>query len=198
MTVSAVWLNSNHAQAFRTDLKQSIIKELISIKSPAPEEKVDVIYVLGGNQASLGFKAKTVSGFFQKGICKRIWVSSLSGITEYNQVLGRNWTKNEYTLMKLKKFGIPNKYVELIKIKEGFFGTFSEAEKISSLLEEKGYKSILLVAQPYHTQRVNLSFNKYLADQNVSMYIQGSGERMWMRHLIVEYIKLKVYKYFLI
>lgn len=191
-----IWLSTKSAYHLRNDLKQSILNQLVSVNSPAPGEKVDVMYLLGGNQTSMKFKSKTAAEFFHKGICNKILVMSLSGITEYSPALGRNWTKNEYSTMTLKKFGIPEEDIEIIKLDEGFFGTYSEARGISSLIGEKQYKSILLIAQPYHTQRTKISFNKFLSGKNISLYIQGSGEHMLLRHLIVEYIKLKIYQIF--
>jgi len=198
LIVFAALLGSNNARIFRADLKQSIRKELINVVPPAPGEKIDVIYILGGNQTSMELKSKTASEFFQNGMCNKIWIMSGSGITEYSKKLGRNWTKNEYAIKQLKESGIPKKNIELVKVQEKFFGTLSEAKDISSLIQQKQFKSILLIAQPYHTHRVNISFNKFLAGQNISLYIQDSGERMLLRHLMAEYIKFKIYQHFLI
>ncbi len=198
LTIFMVWLNTQNSQPFRTDLKQSIIEKLRSIDSLSKIKKVDVVYILGGNQKSLQFKAKTVSELFHNGICKRIWVLSSSGITEYNPSLGRNWTNDEWTIMRLGKYGIPKEDIELIKVDEGFFGTYSEAKDVSNLIIERGHNSVLLIAQPYHTRRVRTCFNKTLGSHPVSVYIHDSGEKMPLRYLIVEYIKLKVYQYFLI
>jgi uncharacterized SAM-binding protein YcdF (DUF218 family) len=72
LVFSAIWLNAGYSSAIRTDLKHSILNELIYINPPAPGAKVDVIYVLGGNQRSLELKYKTAADLFHKGICKRI------------------------------------------------------------------------------------------------------------------------------
>ena len=143
-------------------------------------------------------KYKTAAELFHKGICKRIWILSRPGKTEYNRSLGRNLTNDEWSVLKLKEFGVPEENIEPIKMDEGFFGTFSEAKGISSLIKGRGYKDILLVAQLYHTRRVKLSFNKFMTDQNVSLNIIGSGEQLFLRHHIVEFIKLKIYQYFLV
>ncbi|MCD6184482.1 MAG: YdcF family protein [Deltaproteobacteria bacterium] len=197
LIVCAALIGSNNARIFRA-VKQSIRKEVIKVDPPAQGEKIDVIYILGGNQTSMELKSKTASEFFQKGMCNKIWIMSSSGITEYSTKLGRNWTKNEYAIKQLQESGIPEKNIELVKVQEKFFGTLSEAKDISSLIQQKQFKSILLIAQPYHTHRVNISFNKFLAGQNISLYIQDSGERMLLRHLIAEYIKFKIYQHFLI
>jgi len=196
--LSIIWLNSSSASNFRADLKQLLSDELIRINPPAPETKVDVIYVLGGSQKSLEHKYKTAADLFHKGICKRIWILSRPGKTEYNRSLGRNLTNDEWSLLKLKEFGVPKEHIEPIKIKERFFGTFSEAKDVSSLIKSRGYKILLLVSSSYHTHRVKISFNNFLKNQNTSVYVQGSENKAFLRDLIVEFLKLKVYQYFLI
>ena len=197
-TISAIWLNTGYSSAIRTDLKQTILNELIYIKPPAPGAKVDAIYVLGGNQRSLELKYKTAAELFHKGICKRIWILSRPGKTEYSKSLRRNLTNDEWSILKLKELGVPAEDVEAIKIKEGFFGTFAEAKGISSLIKSRGYKSLLLVSSPYHINRVKISFDNFLKNQNTSLLIQGSDAKAFLRDLIVEFFKLKVYQYFLI
>ena len=133
-TLSLVWLNSNSASHFRADLRHLLSDELIRINPPAPETKVDVLYVLGSFQKSLKFKFKTAADLYYKGICKKILILSRTGKTEYSVSLGRNLTNDEWSILKLKEFGVPKEHIEPIKIKEGFFGTFAEAKGISSLL----------------------------------------------------------------
>ena len=197
-TISAIWLNTGYSSAIRTDLKHSILKELIYINTPAPGAKVDAIYVLGGNQRSLELKYKTAADLFHKGICKRIWILSRPGKTEYSRSLGRNLTNDEWSVLKLKEYGVPEENVEAIKIDEGVFGTRAEAKGITSLINGRGYKSILLISSHEHTYRVKISFENFLKEQTASVYIQASGERILLRHAIFEFIKLKIYQYFLV
>lgn len=193
-----IWLNSRNAESFRTVMKKMLMDELVRVSPPPPGYAIDVIYILAGNQSSLELKSRAVSEFLNKGQCKNIWIMSLPGLTEYSRQLGRNWTKNEYSQIKLNEFGVPSENVEFVKINEGFFGTLSEADHISALIKKKQYKSVLLIAQPYHTRRVKISFDKFLAGENIIMYIQDSGEQMLLRQILLEYLKLKVYQYFLI
>ena len=208
---SAIWLNSTSSGAFRTDLKHLILDELIDINPPSAGSKVDAIYVLGGSQTSLEHKYKTASELYHKGICKRIWILSRPGITEYSVSLGRNLTNNEWSILKLTEFGVPTECIEPIKVKKGFFGTFSEAKGISSLIKRQGYKSLLLISSPEHLYRAEISFDNFLKDQNTTIYacpvksgfyltgVEGSGESdVLLRDLLVEFIKLKVYQYLLV
>ncbi len=182
----------------RSSLKDSLSNKLIANYSLPVNEVVDVVYILGGSQKSLKLKFKTAADLYHKGICKKILFLSQAGITEYNSLLQRNLTNNEWAILNMVNLGIPKKNIKPIDLKEGFFGTYSEAKGISALLKEKKYKSILLISAPYHTRRVKISFNSFLQDQDVSVYVQGSGEKLFLRYFIIEFIKLKVYQYFLV
>jgi uncharacterized SAM-binding protein YcdF (DUF218 family) len=196
--LSTIWLNSNSADHYRTDLKQLILAKLIYDNPPPSGAKVDAIYVFGGSQRSLEFKYKTVADLFHNGTSKRIWILSRPGKTEFSRDLGSNLTNDEWSIQKLKEFGVPEKNVEAIKIEGRFFGTFSEAKDISSLLKSRGYNDIVLISSDYHTKRIKISFDNFLKNQDTSIYVQGSGGRLSLRPIIVEFIKLKVYQYFLI
>jgi uncharacterized SAM-binding protein YcdF (DUF218 family) len=197
-TFSAIWLNSEYASAFRTDLKHLILDELIDINPPPAGTKVDVTYILGGSQTSLEAKYKTASDLYQKGICKRIWILSRPGKTEYSVSLDRNLTNNEWSVLKFAEFGVPPECIEPIKIDEGFFGTFTEAKGISSLMKKQGHKSLLLISSPEHLYRAEISFDNFLKDQNISIYVQESGGRAYLRDLLAEFVKLKVYQHLLL
>ena len=193
-----VWLNTENSSAFRTDLKQLLLNELVYI-NPAPlGAKVDVVYVLGGSPKSLELKYKTAAKLYHQGISNKIWILSRPGITEYSPKSGRNLTNDEWSLIQLKKLGVPEKNVEAVKIEEGFFGTFSEAKGISSLVRGRGYMDIVLITSPDHTIRSKISFDNFLKNRNTLIYVQASGEKVLLRNLIVEFIKLKAYQYFLL
>jgi hypothetical protein len=116
------------------------------------------------------------------------------------EVLGSNTKQPQICFTKeyAKEYGVPEENVEPIKIDEGFFGTFSEAKGISSQIKIRGYKAILLISSREHTYRVKISFDNFLKNQNIKIYTQGSGQKVLLRHAIVEFIKLKIYQYFLI
>jgi hypothetical protein len=200
ITQFLLWLNGNGAIHchLRADINHFLSDKLIRINPPSPETKVDALYVLGGSQRSLEYKYKIAADLFHKGICNRIWILSRTGKTEYSPSLGRNLTNDEWSLLKFKELKVPEEYIEAIKIEEGFFGTFSEAKGISSLVKKKRYKSIILISEPYHSHRVKISFGNFLNKQGPIFHIKGSEEKVFLSDLIVEFFKLKVYQYFLI
>jgi hypothetical protein len=164
-------LNSGSSGAFRTDLSSGAFRT--DLRHLILSELIDINPLPSGTKVDV--------------------------ITEYSVSLGRNLTNNEWSNLKLKEFGVPTECIEPIKAKEGFFGTFSEAKGISGLMESRGYRSVLLISSPWHTHRLKISFEKFLRNQHITMYVQKSGERdALLRDLLVEYIKLKVYQYLLV
>ena len=193
-----VWLQTESASGLRTNLKQWFTRELITVDQLPPETTVDAIYVLGGSQNSLELKFKRASELYHQGICKKILILHRPGITEYSRLLKRNLTNDEWAILRLEELGIPKEYVEPISIKKEFFGTFAEAKGVSRLTKKRSYKNMVLISTPYHTRRVKISFENFLRNQELTLYVQGSDNGVFLRHLLVEFIKLKIYEYFLL
>ena len=197
-TLIYMCLTSESGSAFRQDLKQLILNQIVYTNPLPCGAKADVIYVLGGSPESLELKYKTAAELFHNKVCRKIWILSRPGKTCYSDYLKRNLTNDEWSLLQLNEFGVPGENVEAIQIKEGFFGTFSEARGISVLLKRRRYQDIILISSPYHTYRTRISFQNFSKNQNTSIYVHASDERVWLRHLLVEFIKLKIYQYFLV
>jgi uncharacterized SAM-binding protein YcdF (DUF218 family) len=191
------WFSSDLATDFRNAMKHRLLGELVQTNMVDSVETVDVVYILGGNQSSLRYKYRTVSQLFKRGICSRIWILHRQGITEYNPELQRNLTNDEWSLKTLRSYGVPEKNVRIITVSDGFFGTFSEAKGVASLLEGKDYKSILLISSPYHTNRIMKSFSYTLRDRNIKILSLGTKENVYLRNMVVEFLKLKIYEFFL-
>jgi len=179
-------------------IKHWLEEKLIVVDSLTSSTTVDALYVLGGSQQSLEYKFKTVADYYRKGICKTILILSRPGITEYSPSLGRNLTNNEWVILKLKISGVSEKDIELVDMEPGFFGTLTEAKHISRLAERRGYKSLMLVTAPYHTKRVNVSFAGMLHNTDITILVRGTAEQHSLSMLLVEFVKLTVYRYFLI
>ena len=198
VAVISLWLKSGSSSGFKEIFKDRIQKELISVDKIPFQTKVDAIYIFGGSQESLEYKFRKAANLYQAGICKRILLQYMPGITEYNYELDRNLTNNEWAIKKLQQFGIPRENIEPISMENGFFGTFTEAKCIYLLMNKRGYNSLILISGPYHTKRTKICFENFLNGHNVVFYVQGSEERVTLNVLIIELIKLKIYKYFLI
>jgi len=198
ITFFSLWLQTDNANGFQRKLKEHLRKKLVSIDPLPPETKADAIYILGGPQNSLKLKFKTASELYNKEICNKILILHSPGITEYSPNLQRNFTNDEWSILQLQKFGIPKQNIEPISMKGGFFGTLSEAKGISKLIKERLYKTVILITSPHHTHRVKNSFENFLQNNNIKLYVQGSEEKSSLVEITAELIKLKVYQYMLV
>jgi hypothetical protein len=158
----------------------------------------DVLYVLGGNQINLKLKYAAAASLYHKGTIRRLFVLSVPGITEYDQSIQRNLTNDEWSTRELSKLGIRKDDVEFIHVKDGFFGTLSEAKTVAGVLSGRGINELLLICSSYHGMRVGITFSTYLKDAGVKMKIFPVDERVPLAYLLVEYMKLILYENFLI
>ena len=197
-TISFLWLKSESSSTFKAKIEDSIRKELISMDQIPSQTKVDAIYVLGGSQKSLALKFNTAARLYHDGICNKILILDRPGITEHSRKLGRNLTNNEWAIKKLQQFGIPRENIEPISMESGFFGTLTEAKHISQLVDKRDYKNLILITAPYHTKRTKMCFENFLKGNDIAINVQGSTENAPLKYLIIEFIKLKIYKHFLI
>ncbi len=154
----------------------------------------EVIYVLGGSPKSLKYRFKTAAGLYKKSVAQKIFILSEPGITEYDPLLGRNLTNNEWAIKRLAELGVKKEDVEPLSLKSGFFGTLREARTISQEVISRGYNVLILVSSPYHTMRVRECFSKYLKDKKISVFIYGSDDYPPLWALFLEYFKLILYK----
>jgi uncharacterized SAM-binding protein YcdF (DUF218 family) len=153
-----------------------------------------VIYVMGGSQKSLKYRFKTAADLYHLGLCNRILIPSRQGITQYNPSLSRNLTNNEWAMNKLMELGVKKEDIELVGLKKGYFGTFTEARSISDIVSQRGYKNLILVTSLHHTMRTWLSFSEFLKDKGITIYIYASNDCIELHNLILEYFKLIIYK----
>jgi uncharacterized SAM-binding protein YcdF (DUF218 family) len=196
--IGAIWVNSNRASEFRSEIKGAILKELANGRALPRGKVVDTIYILGGSERSLRYKFRTAAELYKSEVANKVLILSRPGTTRFSQELGRNYTSDEWSIDQLEKLGVRKEDIETIKIDHGFFGTFSEAKHISELVRERGYTSILLICQVYHTRRVQLSFQNFLPSRKVSFYIQNSSDSQTLFETIIEFMKLKVYECWLL
>jgi len=196
----AHWTNSGEKEpkGSKTRIDAAIMKQLVDADPVHKIPSGSVLYILGGSEDSLLLKFKVASILYRQGKCKRILVLHRKGRTEFNRSLGRNLTNDEWASIELEKLGIPRQMVEMVKIEEGFFGTFAEARGISSLAKKRRYKCIVLVTAAPHTHRARISFENFLKDSHISIYAVASDEEGLFTEHLLEYVKLKVYELLLL
>ncbi len=155
-----------------------------------------VVYILGGMQESLRYQCETVGRLYAEGAARNVLVLHRPGITEYSPALGRNLTNDEWAAEKLKEEGVAVENVEFIPVPPASFDTFAEARVISSLARSRRVKRLVLVSSTHHTKRVWLSFSHFNVDNAFEFYTYGSEERAGIFELLMENMKLGMYRYF--
>jgi hypothetical protein len=155
-----------------------------------------VAYVLGGTQDSLSYKWKTVGRLYAEWTVRNFLVLHRPGITEFSPVLGRNLTNDEWAIGKLKEEGVAIETVEFVSVPPAAFDTFAEARAISALVRSRKVKRLVLISSMHHTKRVWLSFSHFNADNAFESYAYGSEERAGIFELLMETMKLGLYRYF--
>ena len=185
-------------------LQSALNKKLIMIE-PLPLDFNDlhskdksIIYVMGGSQDSLKHSLKTAAEFYHRKIATKILILSRPGITEYDPTLGRNLTNDEWAIKKLEDLGVEKKDIESVPLEKVFFGTLGEARGISQLVSDRGYNCLVVISSPYHTMRVWVSFSKFLKDKGIRYYVYQSDDCTNSMNLLLEYLKLIIYKDFLL
>jgi len=154
-----------------------------------------VAYILGGTQESLSYKWKTVGRLYAEGTVRKILILHRPGITEYSPALGRNLTNDEWAIGKLKEKGVAVENVEFVPVPPAPFDTFAEARVISTLARSRQVKRLVLVSSTHHTKRVWLSFSYFNVDNAFEFYTYGSEERAGIFELLMENLKLQMYRF---
>jgi uncharacterized SAM-binding protein YcdF (DUF218 family) len=171
------------------------LQSYLVVRQHLPEGRsFDAAYVLGGGQKSLQPKLKTAARVHANGRCSDIYVLGRPGITEYDRSLGRNLTNDEWARMILNNHGVPEKSIHFVDIREGCFGTLSEARGVAEMARRKEWRSLLLVTSPHHTKRTKESFMRFLSGSGVDLNLVHSGKNAEFRELITEFAKLHVYR----
>jgi hypothetical protein len=155
-----------------------------------------VAYVLGGTQDSLGYKWKTVGRLYAEGTVRKFLVLHRPGITEYSPALGRNLTNDEWALGKLKEEGVGIEDVEFVSVPPAACDTFAEARVISAYARSHKVRRLVLISSRHHTKRVWLSIAHFNKDNAFEAYTYGSEERAGIFELLMENMKLGLYRYF--
>jgi hypothetical protein len=184
----------------REELRYFLMNQLVKFV-PVPEgfhdslfDSNNVIYVLGGSPDSLENRFKTASDLYKRGIGKKILIDSGHMMMDYNPLMKRNLTYNEWAVGKLTGLGVHEGDIEPVSVEKGFFGTYSEAKSISDTVLKRNYKALILVSSKYHTMRAWESFSKFMMNRNLGLYVYGASDDPGLRALLPEYLKLKIYR----
>jgi len=160
--------------------------------------KADAIYVLGGGVRSTRAHLKRAAGLYHRGISGKILYFHRAGDTVKDWGLGRVISRDAWVIRQLTSLGVPVSATEAVPVTERFWGTYSEAEAVSDLVLKRNVTSLLLITSPHHTKRVRRTFAYFLQEQGVTLFVGGSDDKAYLRELLAEHVKLRVYGLFLL
>lgn len=171
---------------------------LSEVQSRCLEPECGCIYVLGGSEGSLRERFKIAARLYRENLAVKVMTLSRPGITAYDPVLERNLTNDEWSRQELIRLGVKSSAIELIHAGEGFFGTLAEAKEVARLMPERSYRQLILVTSKHHTRRAWLAFARNLAGQGIEIYAYMAHDGEDLATLAEEYVKLIVYRSFLL
>jgi uncharacterized SAM-binding protein YcdF (DUF218 family) len=175
-----------------------IVNALKNCSSLGNTKPGTVLYVLGGTQTSLMYKFKLAADLYHRGVGEKIILMSEPGITEYDPLLDRNLSNDEWAIRWLVDLKVPQKNIEIVVMKRGFFGTLSEAKGMRALAYERNYTHIILVTSSFHTRRTMTTFSRVFNDRGLTLSVYGVAEPIGLRGELYEYMKLLLYERFIL
>lgn len=172
-------------------------KYLVLSHSP---EKSDLIVCLSGPNVERGL---ATADAYRMGLAPRIFLAkeALPDGTDVLMERGLNYPENKDLLLKLLKgLGVPKD--ALIISDQSVESLFEEAELVRKIVEERDYRSILVITSPTRARRAWLTFNKvFKGEESIrilvtpSTYSKYKPEEWWKKgrytqDVLGEYVKL--------
>jgi len=184
---------------------QSILKalgEYLIFQQPAPQQ-ADVIVIIANWEDTI-IRVRTGADFYKAGVAKAIFVprmEQMAGLEEIKKLEINIPENRDLVITILQGLGVPLYAIETSA--QEVTNTWDEAQEVNNLVEQKGYKSVLLVTSKYHSRRAYLIFKDALKGKATvfsapSSYDSSDPESWWKREedakkVIMEYPKLLVY-----
>ena len=182
---------------FHAPILTGVGKYLVVSHSP---EKSDLIVCLTGSNVERGL---ATANAYEMEFAPKIFIA-LETPPDGSAVLverGLNYPENkDLLLMLLKGLGVPRD--ALLVGDQSVGGLFEEAELVKKVVEERRYRSIIVITSPTHSRRAWLTFRKvFRGNENIrilvtpSTYSNFKPEDWWKKgpysqEVIAEYGKL--------
>jgi uncharacterized SAM-binding protein YcdF (DUF218 family) len=166
-------------------------------------QQADVI-VIAANWDDTIIRTRCVADLYKQGLAKAIFVPRMERMRGQEEVknLGINIPENrDLVITVLQGLGVPLDAIETSA--QEVTDTWEEAHEARKFIEQKGYKSALLVTSKFHSRRACLIFKDALKGKITiisipTSYDSSSTDQWWKRKedaqkVIMEYQKLLVY-----
>ena len=158
--------------------------------------RADAIVVMAG--APVYFDRVAQAGrLFLEGRAPRILLTNDGVRGSWSRTLQRNPFYYERAILRLNQAGVPPTAIEVVPGR--VTGTFEEANRISAVVENHGFKSLIVVTSDFHTRRAFWSVRRALREAGVEVGVEPAPtpDDWWRMHgpqaVLSEYGKLMYY-----
>jgi uncharacterized SAM-binding protein YcdF (DUF218 family) len=176
--------------------------EYLIYQEPTPRQ-ADVIVILANWEDTI-IRVKAGADLYKEEVAKMVFVprmEQMAGLEEAKK-LGINIPENrDLVVATLQGLGVPLSAIETSP--QEVTNTWDEALEVRNFIEQKQYKSVVLVTSKYHSRRAYLIFKDALKGKATvisvpSPYDSSDPESWWKRdedakRVVLEYSKLLVY-----
>jgi uncharacterized SAM-binding protein YcdF (DUF218 family) len=131
-----------------------------------PLQPADIVIAMGGGVPCL--RPQHAVKLYRQGLARKIVLPGLPAIWGPNAI--------QETRQSLVNFGAAEADIVML---EDTRNTRTEAEMIVSVMREKGWKSALVVTDPYHTRRTHYTFRQAAPDLTFYAVPLPAGPHVW-------------------
>lgn len=176
---------------------KQLLRDYLSVQDQLPKSSSDALYILGGSSTSTYRHIIAAAEIYKNKKTNKILIFSSLEKNEYDPILNRNLTNNEWIVKHLVERGVSKDDIDTVLVSKGRFGTLSEARDVTKYAKRENYRSIILLSSPCHGRRVSNSFKHFLNLAGIKAYVQASDDVFYMRELLLEFVKVQVYRFLL-
>ena len=168
-----------------------------------PLAKSDLIVCLAGGDVERGLAS---GDLFARGLASRVFIAREpvpDGVETLKQKGIAYPESIDLVAMILRGLAVPESAI--VRSDRPVQSTFEEAERVAALVNDKKYRSLILVTSPTHSRRAWLTFRKAIPDKEIRItvvptpYSKFRAEDWWktrkyVRDVVMEYQKLVYYQ----
>jgi len=164
------------------------------LSSPAQRpEHADLMVVLGGD---VGDRSLTAARLYRQGLATRILLTGVEGRPSEVREHYQNWRAQV-----LMKAGVPQDAILFDSVSAN---SMEEAVNARRLMEQKGWRSVIVVSDPHHMRRLSWAWGRVFTESGLKFRLVATSPDWWKpgrwwldeksaQAVITEHIKLVYY-----
>lgn len=129
--------------------------------------QADAMIVLSGGSYDRGNEAARI---YKAGYAPIIICPGGNKAYEF-EILGKDFKESDVAKMNLQRHNIPDSII--VVVPQGT-STAEEAAALKPILQERGYKQVILLTSLYHTRRARAVFEREFKNSNIRFIVRGA------------------------